>query len=159
MRRAAPSMPFNVTVTAKQIAMTAVTTLQAGQVYKIGFDKNGTNYYATGAMVNTYYGAVDQIVANAVDAYVEASGNGWHLYVMIGETKKYVNMTVSGTHLNYTYDATASTVWDYSGGYFKTMNGETEVWAGSTTYDNISIYKESSSQASKNRPLRAFKAE
>ncbi|MBP5231155.1 MAG: hypothetical protein ILO68_05430, partial [Clostridia bacterium] len=148
---------FTVTVTAKAGTISIASTLSAGTKYKIGFDKSGTVYFANGAM-SSYYGATDTDVNNGVDAYVEASGNGWHLYVMISGAKKYVNCTVSGTHLNYTYDDAASTVWTYDNGYFATkLEDDTAVWTGTRgTYTTISIYKESAYPAADNSPLRAY---
>lgn len=147
---------FTITVSGKTATYSVAATLKAGTAYKLGFDKSGTVYYANGAM-SGYYGAAVTDIADAVDAYAEASGSGWHLYAMISGAKKYINCTVSGTHLNYTYDDAASTVWSYAKGYFTaTVDGE-EVWTGTRgTYTTISIYKESASAASGGQPLRAY---
>ena len=51
--------------------------------------------------------------AAAVDVYLENADGGYYLYAMIGGKKQYMNMEVSGTHLNAVYRDTASTVFTY----------------------------------------------
>ena len=135
-------------------------TLEPETSYRIGFDKNDRTYLATGAM-SGYYAVADTDANKAVEAYVEQSGDGWHLYVLIEEAKKYVNCTVSGTYVNFVYEDEAATVWSYDGAYFSTKAtvGETEetVWAGTrSTFTTIGVYKESVYKAEEGQPLRAY---
>lgn len=135
----------------------AVTELIANQAYKIGFD-NGTVMMATGEM-STYYGATSKNAADAVDAFVEIVEGGYNLYIVKADkTKKYVNMTASGTYVNFTYDDDASTVWTYDDGYFKMKTAEDEiVWIGTrSTYTTIGAYKESAYKAASSYPLKAY---
>ena len=93
-----------------------------------------------------------------MDAYVETATGGWYLYVMIGDKKQYVNMVESGSYRNFKFEDTASTVWDYSAGYFKTTDSASaEVWAGTRgSYTTIGCYLETATAASSAYPLRAY---
>ena len=87
----------------------------AGTAYKLGL-VHGTNaktYYISGGMAQTYYLATNEAAASGLDAYIEAATNGYYLYVMENGAKKYINMTVSGTHVNAVYSETAETVYTY----------------------------------------------
>ena len=70
--------------------------------------------YATGEM-SGFYGATTEDPAEAAVAVVEEVTGGYNLKV----GTKYVNAKVSddGQHLNYTYGATAETVWTYNSEY------------------------------------------
>ena len=87
----------------------------AGTAYKLGL-VHGTNaktYYISGGMASTYYLATNEAAASGLDAYIEAATNGYYLYVMENGAKKYINMTVSGTHVNAVYADAAETVYTY----------------------------------------------
>ncbi|MBE6926838.1 MAG: hypothetical protein E7461_08385, partial [Ruminococcaceae bacterium] len=87
----------------------------AGTAYKLGL-VHGTNaktYYISGGMAQTYYLATNEAAASGLDAYIEAVDGGYNLYVMQDGAKKYINMTVSGTHVNAVYADAAETVYTY----------------------------------------------
>ena len=94
---------------------TVVETPVAGTAYKFGMvQANVENkiFYLTGAM-SSYYMATTEDAAAAVDVYLEETTGGYYLYAMVGGAKKYINMVVSGTHVNGAFEAAASTVYTY----------------------------------------------
>ncbi len=159
------SATANVTFKLLPSVFTKVIPVEAEEIaaetsYMIGFDKNGNSYLATGKM-SGYYAETDTDASVAIEAYVEASGNGWHLYVLIEGAKKYVNCSVSGNYVNFVYEDEATTVWSYDKGYFRTTatvnKKEEEVWAGTrSTFTTIGCYKESQYKAAEGQPLRAY---
>ena len=92
------------------------TGLDAGKAYKFGMIQKNVSatdvYYLAGGM-SSYYMATTKDVNAAIDVYVEATEGGYYFYTLSGETKLYINMVVSGTHVNGAYEATASTVYTY----------------------------------------------
>ena len=88
----------------------------AGTAYKFGMVQGKLNdgkvYYLKGGM-SGYYMATSSNEADAIDVYLEATEGGYYLYTIINGTKTYINMVVSGTHVNGAYEATASTVYTY----------------------------------------------
>ncbi|MBE6788749.1 MAG: DUF2291 domain-containing protein [Ruminococcaceae bacterium] len=96
---------------------------KAGVAYKFGMVQgnvsSSTVYYLMGGM-SGYYMATASSPSAAIDVYLESTTGGYYLYTKSGSTKQYINMVVSGTHVNgqysdkattvYTYDATAKTV-------------------------------------------------
>ncbi len=88
---------------------------EAGKAYKFAFiqENVGTDiYYLTGAK-SSYYMATSKTKADGADFYVESTNGGYYLYCMVGGAKKYVNMVVSGTHVNGEFQDTATTVYTY----------------------------------------------
>ena len=95
---------------------TVVDAPVAGTAYKFGMvQANVQNkvFYLAGGMAQTYYLATTEEGAAGIDVYLETTDGGYYLYTMVGETKTYINMVVSGTHVNGAYEATASTVYTY----------------------------------------------
>lgn len=94
--------------------LSIVANPEVGKAYKFGFFSTAKNatYYAVGGM-SGYYMATSTSSAAAIDVYLEATNGGYYLYAMIGGKKQYMNMEVSGTHLNAVYRDTASTVFTY----------------------------------------------
>ena len=93
-----------------------VTTPVAGTAYKFGVvqaNKDNKLLFINGEMANTYYFGTTENAADAIDVYLEETTGGYYLYCMKGETKTYINITVSGTHINAVYGTTASTVYTY----------------------------------------------
>ena len=88
----------------------------AGTAYKFGMvqekKNDGKVYYLTGAM-SGYYMATTTDETAALDVYLEETTDGYYLYAMINGAKTYINMVVSGTHVNGAYEAAASTVYRY----------------------------------------------
>ncbi len=90
-------------------------TPEVGKAYKFAFiqENVGTDiYYLTGAK-SSYYMATSKTKADGADFYVESTNGGYYLYCMVGGAKKYVNMVVSGTHVNGEFQDTATTVYTY----------------------------------------------
>jgi len=109
---------------------TFVTELSVGTAYKLGFfstDKD-REYYFSGTM-SGYYGATDTAYANGVDVYVEATSGGYYMYfVNSSGQKQYINLVLSGTHYNFTYSSSATSVfvWDSAKSALSTtVSGET----------------------------------
>jgi len=88
----------------------------AGTAYKFGMVQQNVSatdvYYLKGGM-DGYYMATSTNVNDAIDVYLEETTGGYYLYTMDGTTKTYINMVVSGTHVNGAYEATASTVYRF----------------------------------------------
>ena len=88
----------------------------AGVAYKFGMIQEKVSatdvYYLAGGM-DGYYMATTANVAAAIDVYLEETEGGFYLYTMVGGTKTYINMVVSGTHVNGAYEVAASTVYTY----------------------------------------------
>ncbi len=102
-----PSQPSTDTLDAK--------TPEVGTAYKFAFLQPNAGagvYYLTGEK-SSFYMASTKDKAAAVDFYVESTNGGYYLYCMVGGAKKYVNMVVSGTHVNGEFEATATTVYTY----------------------------------------------
>ncbi len=78
----------------------------------------GELYYNTGAM-NGYYMATTTDADSAAIVYIENTDGGFYMYTIVNGAKKYMNMTVSGTHINATYDDEPKSVFTYS----TTING------------------------------------
>lgn len=93
---------------------TVVEAPVAGTAYKFGMlqpNKDNKIFFANGEMVSTYYFGTTENAAAAIDVYLEETTGGYYLYCMKGDAKTYINMKVSGTHVNAVYEATASTVY------------------------------------------------
>ena len=87
-----------------------------GTAYKFGVvqgNKDNKKFFINGNMANTYYFGSTENAAEAVDVFMEETTGGYYLYCMKGETKTYINITVSGTHINAVYEAAASTVYTF----------------------------------------------
>ena len=89
-----------------------------GTAYKFGMVQQKVSatsvYYLTGAM-NGYYMDTTTSADAAVDVYLEETSGGYYLYTMNEKgTKYYINMVVSGTHVNGQFGAaTATTVYTF----------------------------------------------
>lgn len=97
-------------------AIEVVDAPVVGTAYKFGMiqeNVSSTNvYYLTGAM-NGYYMDTTTDADSAIDVYLEPTTGGFYLYTLNGSAKTYINMVVSGTHVNGAYEAAASTVYRY----------------------------------------------
>ena len=94
---------------------TLVTDPQAETAYKFGMvqENVGTEvYYITGDKAD-YYMATTANISAAADVYLEVADGGYYLYTNVGGAKKYINMVVSGTHVNGQFEDAASTVYTY----------------------------------------------
>ena len=101
------------------LAASAIEVVDApvvGTAYKFGMIQENVSstdvYYLTGEM-NGYYMDTTTNADAAIDVYLEQTNGGYYLYTNIGSAKTYINMVVSGTHVNGAYEATASTVYRY----------------------------------------------
>ena len=71
---------------------------------------NNAIYYLVGGM-DGYYMATTTDASKALYVYLEETEGGYYFYCYVGEVKTYINMVVSGTHVNGAYEAAASTVY------------------------------------------------
>lgn len=87
---------------------------EAGNAYVIGFARDSKIYYVDGEMASYYFNTVES-KDSAIKVYVESVDGGYNIYVSSdnGTTKKYINVTVSGTHVNSVFEDTAATVWTW----------------------------------------------
>ena len=98
-----------------------VDSPEAGVAYKFGmYQANvGNTFFLAGGM-NGYYMATIDDASAGIDVYLETTDGGYYLYTMNGETKLYINMIVSGTHVNGAYEEAPSTVYTFDT-YNKTL--------------------------------------
>ena len=96
--------------------LSVVSAPKAGVAYKFGMVQPNANkdavYYLKGGM-SGYYMATSSSSTAAIDVYLENTTGGFYLYAMDNGEKLYINMVVSGTHVNGAYEATAKTVYTY----------------------------------------------
>ena len=86
-----------------------------GEAYKFGMVQGNLEnkvFFITGAM-DGYYMATTEDAAAAADVYLEETNGGYYLYTQVGGAKKYINMVVSGTHVNGAFENAAATVYTY----------------------------------------------
>ena len=110
------------------VKATYATEIEVGKAYKLGIysTNKSAEYYFIGSM-SGYYGATDTDVTKGVDVYVETTTGGYRLYFMNGSQKQYINLVVSGTHRNFTYSTTATSVftWDSAKhSFYTTLDNE-----------------------------------
>ncbi len=95
---------------------TVVTAPFAGKPYRLGTYQAGlTNpdwYFVTGKM-SGYYGASVNNYDDAMEVKVETTEGGFYLVCAIEGAKKYISVTVSGEHYNFSYVDQAGLVWNY----------------------------------------------
>ena len=95
-----------------------ITAPVAGTAYKFGMIHDGVSttdvYYINGKMASTYYFGTVTDPAAALDVYLEETTGGYYMYTMIDGVKTYINMEVSGTHVNGKYQPNASTVYTWN---------------------------------------------
>ncbi len=87
---------------------------KVGTAYKFGLTQgNAQNkqYFITGDM-DGFYMATTEDGAAAADVYLETTTGGYYLYTT-ANGKKYINMVVSGTHVNAAFESAATTVYTY----------------------------------------------
>ena len=78
--------------------------IKVGTGYNIGMVQTNANktVYLIGGM-NGYYMDTAESIGSALVFYVEEANSGYYLYTEISGVKTYVNMVVSGTHVNGAY--------------------------------------------------------
>ena len=120
-----------VTPPAEEVTWTAAVP-EVNKPYIFGMTQanvDNTVYYLAGGM-NGYYMATTTDPNAAIETYIEATEGGYYFYTYVGETKTYINMVVSGTHVNGAYEATASTVYtiDETNKTLIAVVNDTEYW-------------------------------
>ena len=95
-------------------------------------------YFLNGEM-NGFYMDTTTNPDEAIVVYVEATEGGYYFYTYdVEDNKVYINMVVSGTHVNGAYEATASTVYRYDAEYgtlIAEVNGA-DYWFGTRNDKN-----------------------
>ncbi len=128
---------------------TYVTEVEVGKAYKLGLfsTAKNTECFFSGTMINTYYGATDTNFDNGVDVYVEQTNGGYHLYFENASgQKQYINLVASGTHRNFTYSNTATSVftWDAAKNTLKTTVSDEVCYIGNYgSYKDMSVLRTS----------------
>lgn len=92
--------------------LTAVVP-NVGTPYIFGMKQGNLNnalYYLAGGM-DGYYMATTTNASKAIQTYIETTDGGYYFYTYVDGVKTYINMVVSGTHVNGAYETTASTVY------------------------------------------------
>ena len=113
-----------------------ITQPVVGTAYKFGMIQPNVSetdvYYINGGMNATYYLDTGLDKSAALDVYLEKASGGYYLYTYIKNAKTYINMVVSGTHVNGVYQSAASTVYTFdtsSKTLIAEVNGE-DYWFG-----------------------------
>ncbi len=121
------SFAFNAdgTITLKDDAIDQSITLELSEMddygpetdtpYLFGMTQENldfTDYFLAGGM-NSYYMATTDDAEAALLVYLEETEGGYYLYCYVDEVKTYINMVISGTHVNGAYEEKASTVYTY----------------------------------------------
>ena len=124
---------------------TYVTAVEVGKAYKLGLYSTA-EYYFTGSITNSYYGATDSNYDNGVDVYLEQANGGYHLYFKNSSNQKqYINVVASGTYRNFTISSTASSVftWDTTKNALKTtVSGDVCYIGNYGQYSSLNILTE-----------------
>ena len=107
---------------------------EVGKAYIFGMTQgnlNNTVYYLAGGM-DGYYMATTTDASAAIQTYIEATDGGYYFYTYVNDVKTYINMVVSGTHINGAYEATASTVYtiDETNKTLIAVVNDTDYWFG-----------------------------
>ncbi len=97
------TITFNLAAKPSVVPQTVLNPV-AGTAYKLFFTQaaKGEFRYFTGNM-SGYYGESTLDFNAAVDMFVEPAGNGYYMYFNNGGEKNYINITVSGTHVNFVF--------------------------------------------------------
>ena len=90
-------------------------SLTVGSQYKIGMNQTaaGKVVYLNGE-VSGYYLATTENINSALVFVIEEANGGYYVSTTINGAKKYLNMVVSGTHVNAVYENAPSTVYTYN---------------------------------------------
>lgn len=99
---------------------------------------DGKIYYLAGGMggYNNFYLATTDNADNALQVYIENADGGYYFYCYDNQTKKYINMVVSDTHVNGAYAETASTVYTIDENGLLTSLVNSAAYAFGTRNDN-----------------------
>lgn len=124
----------------KELAI--VDSPKAGVAYKFGLYQEGLskNIYITGNMKGYYFECTDDESA-AADVYVEEVEGGYNLYVMNSDSKKYINIVVSGTYNNVKFEDSSSVTWEWDSTYktFTTTISSGKFFLGTySTFETLS---------------------
>ncbi len=131
---------------AEPVKPTYTTTPEIGKAYKLGLFST-TEYFFTGSMVSTYYGASDTDYAKGVDVYLEQANGGYYLYFKNSSgQKQYINIVASNDYRNFSYSSTATSVfvWDTAKNTLKTTVAGEYCYIGNYgSYSSMNGLKES----------------
>lgn len=107
-----------ITITAATKELEVVDSPRAGVAYKLGLYQGNLskNIYITGNMRGYYFECTDD-ESKAADVYIEEVEGGYNLYVMNSNSKKYINIVVSGTHNNVKFEDASSVTWEWDSTY------------------------------------------
>ena len=104
-----PDEPDEPVVPSEPVAPSVDTAFKFGMTQ--GNLENKVFYLAGG--MDGYYMATTEDINAAIDVYLEETEGGFYFYTIENGAKKYINMVVSGTHVNGAYEDAASTVYTY----------------------------------------------
>lgn len=95
-----------------------VTELQTGVAYKLGLFQAGItkNLYFKGAMSGYYFATVEEAEAG-VDVFLEKVEEGYRMYFLLDGVKQYIEVIISGTHINVVFTPTPTTYFVYNEEY------------------------------------------
>ena len=95
-----------------------VTELQTDVAYKLGLFQAGItkNLYFKGAMSGYYFATVEEAEAG-VDVFLEKVEEGYRMYFLLDGVKQYIEVIISGTHINVVFTPTPTTYFVYNEEY------------------------------------------
>lgn len=120
------------------------TNPQADVEYDLVIDQAGLGkqLYFNGQVASQYYGGTTEDETKSVKVTLVAVTGGYNIKYTVSGAIKYINITVSGDHKNFTMDDAAKTVWTWDETYntlVADVNG-TKCYAGTYgTYSTFSI--------------------
>ena len=109
-----PENPPEEETTVPTTPSTPSGSLTVGGQYKIGMNQTaaGKVVYLNGE-INGYYLDTTENINSALVFVIEEANGGYYVSTTINGAKKYLNMVVSGTHVNAVYEDAPSTVYTY----------------------------------------------
>jgi len=95
-----------------------VTELQTGVAYKLGLFQAGLSksLYFTGAMKGYYFATAEE-AEGGVDVFLEEVEEGYRMYFLLDGAKQYIEVVISGTHINVVFTTTPTTYFVYNEEY------------------------------------------
>ena len=112
---------------------TLVKNPEVNVEYLLGLDQTvkSAQYFFTGAM-SGYYGATETDFGKGIAVKLVEATNGYYITFQSGGKTQYINGVKSGTHLNFVFGDTASSVWKWNAEHstFTTFIEDKEVFMG-----------------------------
>ena len=131
----------------------------ADKEYRLGAENAEAKFYFTGAM-SGFYGKADTDIANGTNVKLVAVSGGYNMTFVDADSKtQYINVVISGTHFNFTFAETATSVftWDATHHAFVTEIEGAKYFIGANDgYKSFGAYAEEKLTAENVFPARFY---